>query len=44
MVHLQIYLLAHTLLPVLAERKPNGKLRILVDLRQKNHLTKHDYN
>ena len=30
--------------PIFAQRKPNGKLRILVDLRRINHLLKHDYN
>ena len=30
--------------PIFAQRKPNGKLRILVDLRRINHLIKHDYN
>ena len=27
--------------PIFAQRKPNGKLRILVDLRRINHLIKH---
>ena len=30
--------------PIFAQRKPNGKLRILVDLRRINHLLKDDYN
>ena len=30
--------------PIFAQRKPNGKLRILVDLRRINHLLKNDYN
>ena len=30
--------------PKFAQRKPNGKLRILVDLRWINHLLKNDYN
>ena len=30
--------------PIFAQRKPNGKLRILVDLRRINHLIKNDYN
>ena len=30
-------------LPVFAQRKPNGKLRILVELRRINHSIKHDY-
>ena len=30
--------------PFFAQRKPNGKLRILVDLRRINHLLKNDYN
>ena len=30
--------------PTVAQRKPNGKLRILVDLRRINHLVKNDYN
>ena len=30
-------------LPIFAQRKPNGKLRILVDLRGINHLIKNDY-
>ena len=29
--------------PIFAQRKPNGKLRILVDLRRINHLIKNDY-
>ena len=29
--------------PMFAQRKPNGKLRILVDLRRINHLIKNDY-
>ena len=29
---------------IFAQRKPNGKLRILVDLRRINHLLKNDYN
>ena len=31
-------------LPIFAQCKPNGKLRILVDLRRINHLLKNDYN
>ena len=31
-------------LPIFAQRKPNGNLRILVDLRRINHLLKNDYN
>ena len=30
--------------PIFAQRKPNGKLRILVDLRRINHLIKNDYS
>ena len=30
--------------PIFAQRKPNGKLRILVDLRRINHFLKNDYN
>ena len=30
--------------PIFAQWKPNGKLRILVDLRRNNHLIKNDYN
>ena len=30
--------------PIFAKRKPNGKLRILVDLRKINHLIRNDYN
>ena len=30
--------------PIFAQRKLNGKLRILVDLRRINHLLKNDYN
>ena len=30
--------------PIMAQRKPNGKLRILVDLRRINHLLENDYN
>ena len=30
--------------PIFAQRKPNGKLRILVDLRRINHLLKNNYN
>ena len=30
--------------PIFAQRKPNGKLRMLVDLRRINHLLKNDYN
>ena len=30
--------------PIFAQRKPNGKLRILVDLRRINPLLKNDYN
>ena len=30
--------------PIFAQRKPKGKLRILVDLRRINHLLKNDYN
>ena len=30
--------------PIFAQRKPNGKLRILVDLRRINNLLKNDYN
>ena len=30
--------------PIFAQRKPNGKLRIPVDLRRINHLLKNDYN
>ena len=29
--------------PIFAQRKPYGKLRILVDLRRINHLIKNDY-
>ena len=30
--------------PIFAQRKPNGKLRTLVDVRRINHLLKNDYN
>ena len=30
--------------PIFAQRKPNGKMRILVDLRRINHLIRHDYD
>ena len=30
--------------PIFAKRKPNGKLRILIDLRKINHLIRNDYN
>ena len=30
--------------PPLAQKKPNGKLRILIDLRKINHLLRHDYD
>ena len=30
--------------PIFAHRKPNGELRILVDLRRNNHLPLHDYH
>ena len=30
--------------PIFAQRKPNGKLRYLVDLRRINHLIKNDYS
>ena len=30
--------------PLFAQRKPSGKLRLLVDLRRVNHLIRHDYN
>ena len=30
--------------PIFRQRKPNGKLRILVDLRRFNNLLKQDYN
>ena len=30
--------------PIFAHRKPNGELRILVDLRRFNHLLLHDYH
>ena len=30
--------------PIFAHRKPNGKLRILIDLRKINHLIRHDYD
>ena len=30
--------------PLFAQRKPSGKLRLLVDLRPVNHLIRHDYN
>ena len=30
--------------PIFAQRKPNGELRILVDLRRINHLLKNDYS
>ena len=30
--------------PIFAQRKPNGKLRILVNLRRINHLLRSDYN
>ena len=29
--------------PIFAQRKPSGKLRILIDLRRVNHLLRHDY-
>jgi hypothetical protein len=30
--------------PIFAQRKPNGKLRVLIDLRKINHLIRHDYD
>ena len=30
--------------PIFAQRKPNGKLRMLIDLRKINHLIRHDYS
>ena len=30
--------------PIFAQRKPNGSLRILIDLRKINHLIRHDYD
>ena len=30
--------------PIFAQRKPSGKLRLLVDLRRINHLIRHDYD
>ena len=30
--------------PIFAQRKSSGNLRILIDLRRVNHLTKHDYD
>ena len=30
--------------PIFAQRKPSGKLRILVDLRRVNHLLRNDYS
>ena len=30
--------------PIFAQRKPNGKMRILVDLRRINYLIRHDYD
>ncbi len=30
--------------PIFAQKKPNGKLRILIDLRRINHLQRHDYD
>ncbi len=30
--------------PIFAQKKPNGKLRILIDLRRINHLLRHDYD
>ena len=30
--------------PIFAQRKPNGDLRILFDLRRINHLIRHDYD
>ena len=30
--------------PIFEQRKPNGKLRIVVDLRRINHILKNDYN
>ena len=30
--------------PIFAKRKPNGKLRILIDLRKINFLLRHDYS
>ena len=30
--------------PIFAQRKPNGKMRILVDLRRINHILRHDYD
>ena len=29
--------------PIFAQRKPNGRLRLLVDLRRINHILRHDY-
>ena len=30
--------------PIFAQRKPPGKLRLLIDLRKTNHLIRHDYD
>ena len=30
--------------PIFAQRKPNGKMRLLVDLRRINHILRHDYD
>ena len=30
--------------PIFAQRKPNGKMRLLVDLRRINHILRHDYS
>ena len=30
--------------PIFAQRKPNGKMRILVNLRRINHILRHDYD
>lgn len=30
--------------PIFAQRKPSGKLRLLIDLRKINHLLRHDYD
>ena len=30
--------------PIFAQRKPSGKLRLLIDLRRINHLIRHDYH
>ena len=30
--------------PIFAQRKPSGKLRLLIDLRKINHLIRHDYD